>query len=500
MKKLILALLVFSVGAPAVNAQIADGSLLTQNITFTDLDGTSHDVFSYLDQGKTVILDLFAVWCAPCWNYHNTGTGHPNAGALKTVWNNYGPGGTDELMVFAIETDNSTAQASMYGGGNSVGNWVTNTPYPMANANIGGIFQQGYYPYIIRICPNRQIFELGQQSASVIYSETNACLGPQGENNGALLGYVGDLESCEVIELKVNLQNLGSNDLTNATINANAGTTQLVTYEWSGNLAPFAVTEVSLGEVALSGPSNVTFTITSADDFAGDNTTSAALVPGIESSANLEVKVIADGFGPEIYWRIISESGTLISQGGNQGVGTNGGGGSTGATPPNGQGTYADGSTNTHLVDLPANGCYSFEIYDYFGDGICCLYGQGSYTVKDLSTNEVLFSGGSFTTNEKKKMITSVVGIAEPTSLTTFNIYPNPTRNDLNMQFDLAEAQHVTVDVHDILGKLIKSFDYGTLSGTNLRTLSMEDQNQGMYMLVMNIGEQRSVKKFTLTK
>jgi len=498
MKKLILAALVFAMGAPAVNAQIADGSVLTQNIIITDLDGTEHDIFSYLDQGKTVIFDLFAEWCGPCWNYHNTGTGHPNGGALKTVWNNYGPDGTDEVIVIAVETDNSTPEALMYGGAGTNGwDWVTNTPYPMANADIGGIFQQGYYPYIIRICPNRQIFELGQQSASAIYADVNTCLSPQGANNGALLGYSGETEGCEVVELKVNMQNLGSNNLTAATITATSGANVLAVYQWSGNLAPFAIIEVVIGEVALSSSSDVTFAITSADDFAGDNTTNATLIPGVQSSSSLEVKVITDNYGNEVYWRIISEGGALIAQGGNQGVGTNGGGG---VTPPNGQGAYANNQTNTVNVNLPSNGCYSFEIYDYFGDGICCQYGQGSYSVKDLASNQVLFSGGDFGTDEKKKVITSVVGIEEATSLTGFNIYPNPTRNDLNIQFDLAEAQHVSVDVHDILGKLIKSFDYGMLSGTNLRMINMDSENEGMYMLVMNIGEQRSVKKFTLAK
>merc|ERR1712156_1237863 len=41
-----------------------------------------------------------------------------------------------------------------------------------------------------------------------------------------------------------------------------------------------------------------------------------------------------------------------------------------------------------------SEGCYTFEITDSYGDGICCSYGQGSFSVK-LDGAEIL-SGGSF--------------------------------------------------------------------------------------------------------
>jgi hypothetical protein len=39
--------------------------------------------------------------------------------------------------------------------------------------------------------------------------------------------------------------------------------------------------------------------------------------------------------------------------------------------------------------------CIRFEIYDSYGDGICCGYGQGSYTV--TFQGNVIVSGGQFT-------------------------------------------------------------------------------------------------------
>ena len=47
-----------------------------------------------------------------------------------------------------------------------------------------------------------------------------------------------------------------------------------------------------------------------------------------------------------------------------------------------------------------ANGCYDFTINDAYGDGICCSYGNGSYTVTNNDDGSTLASGGSFTSSE----------------------------------------------------------------------------------------------------
>ncbi len=61
-------------------------------------------------------------------------------------------------------------------------------------------------------------------------------------------------------------------------------------------------------------------------------------------------------------------------------------------------GSQADGSTLVITTCLN-DGCYDFVIYDSYGDGMCCSYGNGSYTLRD-EANNILASGGSFTTSQ----------------------------------------------------------------------------------------------------
>ena len=46
------------------------------------------------------------------------------------------------------------------------------------------------------------------------------------------------------------------------------------------------------------------------------------------------------------------------------------------------------------------DGCYTFTIFDSFGDGLCCRRGNGSYILYDYQTFAILGSGGEFTFSE----------------------------------------------------------------------------------------------------
>ena len=66
----------------------------TPNLVATDLDGVSHNLYNYLDSGKTVLLDFFIVNCTPC---------QEAASHMDDFWGTYGSNGTDQLEVLSIE-------------------------------------------------------------------------------------------------------------------------------------------------------------------------------------------------------------------------------------------------------------------------------------------------------------------------------------------------------------------------------------------------------------
>lgn len=83
--------------------------------------------------------------------------------------------------------------------------------------------------------------------------------------------------------------------------------------------------------------------------------------------------LVTDNYGSETTWSVTGSGGTVASGG-----------------------PYANNTTITETFCLP-DGCYDFTINDSYGDGICCQYGNGSYS---LSGSGVSVSGGQFTSSE----------------------------------------------------------------------------------------------------
>lgn len=166
MKKLLtLSLVLVTFG---LNAQLADGST-SPNFSLDDLDGVNHDLYDYLDEGYSAILDFSATWCGPCWSYHQTGI-------LEDMWSDYGPDGEDKVMVFMIEADPATSYDCIYGSsgcsGGSIGDWTAGVDYPILNpeagdaAEVNADFAINYFPTLYGVAPNGEIYELAQTSYS----------------------------------------------------------------------------------------------------------------------------------------------------------------------------------------------------------------------------------------------------------------------------------------------------------------------------------------------
>ena len=130
-------------------------------------------------------------------------------------------------------------------------------------------------------------------------------------------------------------------------------------------------------------------------------------------------------------------------------------------------GTYstanADGSTVTETLCIP-DGCYDFVITDVYGDGICCSYGNGSYTV--TSNGTTFASGGTFGASQSTNFCVGTSSIISNVSTTTetqmeipFSIYPNPVKGTvLNVQIgkDLEDYRIINIMGQVVLKGQIK--------------------------------------------
>ncbi len=112
--------------------------------------------------------------------------------------------------------------------------------------------------------------------------------------------------------------------------------------------------------------------------------------PCLDNPVTLTINL--DNYPEETSWEIRNGSNQVVASGG----------------------TYGSQPDGSQVIenDCLSDGCYTFIIYDAYGDGICCGYGQGDYTLTDAQ-GTVLASGGAFGSSETTNFCVS--GSSEPT-------------------------------------------------------------------------------------
>ena len=158
-------------------------------------------------------------------------------------------------------------------------------------------------------------------------------------------------------------------------------------------------------------------------------------------------------------------------------------------------------------VTLSQDECYTFTIYDSYGDGICCSYGSGGYTVTD-GNSYTLASGGyttaSFSDEESSQFRT---GISNPSSIEETNIvekvsiYPNPANDIATLSFTTTKKSKTAITIFNILGEVVYSNEIGSLaSGQHIMPISTSGISEGMYFVNLITNNKIITKKITIVR
>ena len=132
MKKLLLLIAVFTFSFGNAQTGMLNGTGYAPDITVTDLNGNSHNLYSYLNSGKIVVLELFSTTCGHCQQY---------AAGTENAYQIYGPSGMDVAEFIGLEVNSSSSNID-------VANFATTygVGFPLCNdISVTAINYQLYY-------------------------------------------------------------------------------------------------------------------------------------------------------------------------------------------------------------------------------------------------------------------------------------------------------------------------------------------------------------------
>lgn len=288
---------------------------------------------------------------------------------------------------------------------------------------------------------------------------------------------------CEGVSPEITIKNYGYGSLTNLTIHYGVDGNINQVFTWTGVLNFLDTVTLELPTVSF-GAGNHEFSVYSElpngfqDEFPFDDTLRSPFhAVNVYNTNFIRMVVKTDGSPSEVSWDIKDAAGTVFASRNNF---------------PASNSLYID------TVFL-STGCYSFTIYDSFGDGLCCYGGNGFFRILKGATATVIGTSGDYGDfYSVQATIDNGTGTIENQIQDFIRVYPNPAGNSVTVNTSVAEGP-ASITLYDFSGRILKSWDLKDL--TNYRfTLDVSPYTEGMYFLELKSGGERAVARLVIQR
>ena len=281
------------------------------------------------------------------------------------------------------------------------------------------------------------------------YSNDAAILGIE-EN---LNGNCGDSATPVVV-----IQNSGYDNITNFSIEYSINNGNPQSHNWSGSLGSLASTAIELPTINYSPSDTNSINITISNDDNNQNNSNVFYFNQSNSydTSIVTLNLVTDNYASETSWQLTDSFGNIIAL----------------------NGSLSNASTYTTEIEIPTSDeCYTFTINDTYGDGICCAYGVGSYSITDDSGN-IIISGGEFSSVD-----TSTFRVGETLGINSIfennlNIFPNPSNGIFTVKTSLNNS---TYKIYNLIGQHVKS----GLINNGSNSIDLRNSIDGVYFMTI---------------
>jgi hypothetical protein len=169
-------------------------------------------------------------------------------------------------------------------------------------------------------------------------------------------------------------------------------------------------------------------------------------------------------------------------------------------------GTIINSTTTNWDLAVPSGvECYTFELYDDYGDG--WGYNTTSFfkvinytgnvvgtTIKNINTKTDLES--AYVAASEITSNGTAVGVMED-EIAKFNVYPNPASDVLNVSFEGTQAEY-TISLNDLQGRSISTQKISNSSGEQLVSFATDKIAKGSYIVVVSSNKGQITKNVVI--
>lgn len=403
------------------------------DISLEDINGNTETLYSYLDEGKYVVLDFFATSSTPSLDSRE---------GLQNLWNMHGPDGDDTAMIFSLEIDPETTNEATV-----ITDYGIEYPVFTELSGIADTYGIPAFPMFIVVCPDRtwKIRTGGiQWDQSLLTSLALTCDGlGTFDNDAKILSYNGEEYYCQnTANASVYIQNMGLDTLKSAKIYAYNGTDLLKSINWQGELLQYEMIPVPMVLEGLLDDTNVKFEVEFPNLEFDENTSNDVLFYNIKeatvSSPELELRLNTDLKASETSWSIKDFGGAILFE-------------------------SDELENNTFYLEefsIPESGCYTFEINDAFGDGLI-----NGFTVDGPADGFIefrsLYAGIIFTdiSYEAGTIIRFTVDAnlldIEDNLQNQFSLSPNPANSNATITYSDTFQNGGRLSIIDAMGRMV---------------------------------------------
>jgi len=269
-----------------------------------------------------------------------------------------------------------------------------------------------------------------------------------------------------IIMPSVSLTNFGLNNITVAQMTWQINDGDLQTINFNGTLTQNQTQTFILDPIDLTeGSYTFNASLISVNGVIDQNTQNNDAATSFDIGGNeyvtqqVTLELLTDNWAEETSWEFREIGGAVIDTG-----------------------NYNQSDDNTTFIEtfeVAPDNCYEFEIFDSYGDGICCEFGEGFYSLT-TDSGDVIGGGGEFSSSEITEISIGEELSTNDVIISTISLYPNPAKSEITLS--IANTNDSSLyRIYNTFGQLLQE---GTLQA-NKEVISVSQYTVGIYFIVV---------------